>query len=283
MSSRTRDCRAQQAAPLCSTRVRPEEDVTAGPRTSPATADGQAATPTPTRDQQTRTPSMDTAIAAVALALAGSWIGYFLFTPMPSLTFKVFPATVTLHVVAGALLVVYAVSLAVARRLPGGTPLDIPVLAFLGAYSLATYASIDWRASIEPVLLLGAAIGAFYALSDLPFLNARTLRYAFMLVVGALSVYALWDVGNQYADYLRLTDQVEGIGAGNIFPPTVPRVDDVSDHPNVVAMVLVLALPLYALSAFRPASIWERIAGWAGLFVAGWAMFLTLSRGGWIG
>ena len=169
-------------------------------------------------------------IAVVALALAGSWIGYFLFTPMPSLTFKVFPATVTLHIVAGAVLVVYAVYLAIARRLPGGTPLDIPVLAFLGAYALATYASIDWRASIEPVLLMGAAIGAFYALSDLPFLSARTLRSAFMLVLGALSVYALWDVGNQYADYLRLTDQVEGLDAGNIFPPTVPRVVDVSDH-----------------------------------------------------
>ena len=257
--------------------------MTAGPRIPPARADGQAATSTPHRDQLKRVPSTDEVIAFVALALAGSWIGYFLFTPMPSLTFKVFPATVTLHIVVGVVLVLYAVYLAMARRLPGGTPLDIPVLLFLGAYALATYASIDWRASIEPVLLLGAAIAAFYALSDLPLLNARNLRYAFMLVIGALSVYALWDVGNQYADYLRLTDQVEGLSFSNVLPPTVPRVDDVSDHPNVVAMVLVLALPFYALSAVRPASFWERVAGWAGLFIAGWAMFLTLSRGGWIG
>ena len=135
--------------------------MTAGPRTSPVdAAGGQAATPTTSQEPNRRTPSTETVIAVVALALAGSWIGYFLFTPMPSLTFKVFPATVTLHIVAGAVLVLYALYLAIARRLPGGTPLDIPVLAFLGAYALATYASIDWRASIEPVLLMGAAIGS---------------------------------------------------------------------------------------------------------------------------
>lgn len=217
------------------------------------------------------------------MAIAASWIGYVLFVPMPSFTLGVFPATITLHSVVGGGLVVYAAYLVAMRRFPGGTPLDLPVVAFLAAYVVATFASIDWRVSLEPVLLLGASVAAFYALSDLPLLSARTLRFGLMLLGGALSIYALWIVGNDYADYLRLTDAVEGLSAGNIFPPTVPRVRDVSDHPNVLAMVLVLIAPFYVQSALRPASWWERVLGLLGLIVAGWAIFLTLSRGGWIG
>ncbi len=221
---------------------------------------------------------------AAAMLLAASWLGYFLFTKMPALTFDVFPATITLHIMVAVVAVLYAVSLIAMRRLPGGTPLDVPVVAFLGAYALATYTSIDWRASLEPVLLMGGAVVAFYALSGLPFLSARLLRYGFMLCGIGLAIYAIWAVGNDYADYLRLTREVEGLSAGNILPPTVPRVDGVSDHPNVLAMVLVLLLPFYALSTYKPVDgWWERVLGIAGALVAGAAIFFTLSRGGWIG
>ena len=167
--------------------------MTAGPRTSPAdAAGGQAATPTTSHEAKRRTPSTDTAIAVVALALAGSWIGYFLFTPMPSLTFKVFPATVTLHIVAGGVLVVYAVYLAIARRLPGGTPLDVPVLAFLAAYALATYASIDWRASIEPVLAVGGGgVGVLRAVGPAVPLRAQPSLCLHARDRGAVRVRAL--------------------------------------------------------------------------------------------
>ena len=219
----------------------------------------------------------------LALMLAGAWGGYFLFTPMPSISFQVFPQTLTLHVVAASGAAIYTAYLAVSRRLPGGTPLDLPLVAILSAYAVATYASVDWRASLEPVLLLGAAVAAFYVLSGLPLLNARSLRLGFMLTGFALALYALWVVGNDYADYLRLTRDVEGIGPGNVFPPTVPRVHNVSDHPNVLAMILVLLVPFYALSANRPRDWWERLLGVAGLSASGMAIFLTLSRGGWIG
>jgi O-antigen ligase/Tfp pilus assembly protein PilF len=126
------------------------------------------------------------------------------------------------------------------------------------------------------------AVIAFYALSGLPWLGAASLRRAFLLVCGALALYALWVVGNDYADYLSLARRVDGLSASNILPPTVPRVHDVSDHPNVLAMILVLALPLFAMTAAR-GTLAERVFGVAGLLIGGMAMFLTLSRGGWIG
>ena len=230
-----------------------------------------------------RIPDREIVLRWIAAALAGSWAGYFLFTGMPQLTLHVFPATLTLHILVAVVAAIYVAYLAVARRLPGGTPLDIPVLALIAAYAIGTYTSINWRVSLEAALQFSIAIVAFYALADLPLLSAKQLRRALMAAGFALSLYALWVVGNDYADYLRLADKVEGLGASNIFPATVPRVHDVSDHPNVLAMLLALVLPFFALSAYRADTRWERIAGCAGLFVAGWAIFLTLSRGGWIG
>lgn len=219
----------------------------------------------------------------LATALAGSWTGYFLFTGMPQLTLHVFPRTLTLHILVAAVALIYIAYLAIARRLPGGSPLDLPVLGVIAAYALATYTSLSWRASLEPTLQVGAAIIAFYALADLPFLSAAQLRRAFVLLGAALSIYTLWVVGNDYADYLRLANKVDGLSASNIFPATVPRVHDVSDHPNVLAMLLTLFMPFFALSAYKSTTWWERAGGFFALFVGGWAMFLTLSRGGWAG
>ncbi|MHB8376799.1 MAG: O-antigen ligase family protein [Dehalococcoidia bacterium] len=218
-----------------------------------------------------------------ALVVAGGWVGYFLFTGMPQLTLEVYPRTVTLHILVGALAAVYVAWLVASRRLPGGTPLDLAVLGFIAAYAVATYTSLYWRVSLEATLQVGAAIIVFYALSGLPGLSASQLTRALMLVGAALSIYALWVVGNDYADYLRLTRSVEGLHASNIFPPTVPRVHDVSDNPNILAMLLTLVMPFYALTVYRAASRWERAAAAGGLLAGGMALFLTLSRGGWAG
>ncbi|MHB8685448.1 MAG: hypothetical protein ACYC9X_14115, partial [Dehalococcoidia bacterium] len=218
-----------------------------------------------------------------ALVVAGGWVGYFLFTGMPQLTLEVYPRTVTLHILVGALAAVYVAWLVASRRMPGGTPLDLAVLGFIAAYAVATYTSLYWRVSLEATLQVGAAIIVFYALSGLPGLSASQLTRALMLVGAALSIYALWVVGNDYADYLRLTRSVEGLHASNIFPPTVPRVHDVSDNPNILAMLLTLVMPFYALTVYRAASRWERAAAAGGLLAGGMALFLTLSRGGWAG
>jgi len=217
------------------------------------------------------------------MLVAGAFVGYFLFTGMPALTFEVFPRTLTNHLVYAGAAAVYVAYLAIARRLPGGSPLDIPVLGFIAAYAIATFASIDWRLSLEATLQVGAAIIVFYALADLPFVNATALRRATVLAAGALSLYALWVVGNDYADYVRLVRDVEGLDAGNIFPPTVPRVHDVSDHPNVLAMILVLMMPFMAHGAMRGVNAIERLVSGAAFAIAAMAIFLTLSRGGWLG
>ena len=175
------------------------------------------------------------------------------------------------------------IGFAIARRLPGGSPLDYGVAGFIAAWALATYTSVDWRMSLEPVLLLGASLIVFYALQDLPFLDAQQLRRAFLIAGGLMSAYAVWIVGNDYATYLQYVRDVEGLTSSNIFPPTVPRVHGVGDHPNVVAMLITLLMPFAAITAYRASSRWERIGGWVVLAFGAIAIFLTLSRAGWIG
>ena len=60
-----------------------------------------------------------------ATILAGSWLGYFLFTGMPQVTLHVFPRVLVFHALVGAAALAYLAYLAWTRRLPGGTPLPV--------------------------------------------------------------------------------------------------------------------------------------------------------------
>lgn len=218
-----------------------------------------------------------------ALAITSAFLAFFLMSGMPQLTLDVFPRTLTIHLIYAAVAVVYVAYLSITRRLPGGSPMDYAIAGFIAAWVLATYTSVDWRMSLEPTLLLAAAIIVFYALQDLPFLAAQQLRRALLIAGGLMSAYAVWIVANDYTTYLQYVDNVEGLNSGNIFPPTVPRVHGVGDHPNVVAMLITLIMPFAAITAYRSASRWERLGGWLVLAFGALAIFLTLSRAGWIG
>lgn len=221
---------------------------------------------------------------ALATALVGAWLGYYIVTGMPQVRLDVFEPTVILHSVTVGLIVVYAGYLVAYQRLPGGTPMDWPVVLIVGAYALATAASVDWRVSTEAMLQVIMVIVVFYALSDIHIVRLRDVRRGLMLAGAAASFYALWQVGHDYADWLSLARSVDGgLTWQNVFPPTVPRVHDVSDHPNMLGMTLVLILPFYALALYRPESWWERVGGAVCLVAALLTIFLTLSRGAWVG
>jgi tetratricopeptide (TPR) repeat protein/O-antigen ligase len=231
-----------------------------------------------------RPEAVDVSVRALAIALAGACLGYYIVTGMPQLRLSVFGPTVALHMVTAALVFVYAVYLLLYRRLPGGTPIDWPVALVVGAYALATAASINWRVSLENMFQVLMVVIVFYALSDVRILRARDVQRSLMLAGAAASFYALWVVGHDYADWLALARTAGGgFSLGDLIPPAVPRVHDVSDHPNLLAMTLVLIIPLYAVTVYRSEAWWERVAAGVGLVAAIAAIFLTLSRGGWFG
>ena len=169
----------------------------------------------------------------LALLAAASWLGYFICSGLPQTQTDVFRATIAFQGVALVPAALFGAYLLLRRRLPGGSPLDWPLLAFLGAYAVATAASVAWRVSLESLLVLLLAVLVFYALSDLHFLDANGLQAAFMLAAAAASFWALRNVAVDYLDWLRFAKSTAGgLHPSNIFPPTVPKVHDVSDHPE---------------------------------------------------
>jgi O-antigen ligase/Flp pilus assembly protein TadD len=218
------------------------------------------------------------------LILAAGWLGYYICSGMPQVALHVFSHTIALHAITFAPALVYAGYLLLRRRLPGGSPLDWPLALLLIAYLAATAVSVDWRVSLESTMLLLMAVLVFYVLSDLHFLDALSLQRGLMLAGAVAAVWALWNVAVDYKHWLDLARATGGgFHLGDLIPPTVPKVHGVSDHPNILGMTLVLIIPFYIVAAYRAPSFWERCVWAAALLAAAWAIFLTLSRGAWIG
>jgi O-antigen ligase len=178
----------------------------------------------------------------------------------------------------------YLSYLASRRRLPGPTALDWPIAALFLAYVAAIATSIYPRVSLEASLPLIVALLTFYAFHDFDFLRAGVMVRGLTTVGAIAAAYALMKVGEDYADWLRLMDAVDGgIGAGMLLPPAVPRVEGVGDNVNILAMALNLTLPFALVLALRPERRLERVAGVLAALLMLAALFFTLSRGAWLG
>lgn len=229
-------------------------------------------------------PHVRRAVELGTVALIGAWIGFYLLTTLPYIDLHAFKSTVVLHAVTGIVVIPYLITLVLGRRLPGGSALDAPVVALVGAYLLATVLSEDWRVSLEVSLTALLGVGAFYVLSDGRLFRRWQLELALMLAAFAAACDALWVTGTDYADWLQLTHAVSGgIGLGDLIPPTVPRVHDVGDHENIVGGVLATTLPFFLVGTVRSWGVPLRVAAVLSAAVVVLAMFLTLSRSAWLG
>jgi O-antigen ligase len=212
-----------------------------------------------------------------------AWLGYYVISGAPYLALHVFGTTVALHALTAAAAIVYLLYLSFCRRLPGRTFLDWPVFALLLAYGAATAASINWRVSLETTLQVVMVALVFYVAADGDLLNVGQVRRAFLLVMAAAAAYALFEVGRDYWNWLRLARAVDpSWGLGDLLPPTVPRVHGVGEHPNLLAMSLVMAVPFYVVGLLGGRRRLARLAAAGALVLTGAALFFTLSRAGWV-
>lgn len=228
--------------------------------------------------------SRGASLARGGLMLAfAAWLGYYVISGLPQLSLRVFGPTVTLHALTAAVAIAYLLHLSFRRRLPERTFLDWPVFALLLAYGAATAASINWRVSLDMTLYVVTVALVFYVAADRDLLDVRQVRRAFLLVMAAAAAYALFQVGRDYWDWLRLARAVEpSWGLRDLLPPTVPRVHGVGDHPNMLAMALTLAVPFYVVGLLAPGRRLSRLAAAGALVLSGGALFFTLSRAGWV-
>jgi O-antigen ligase/tetratricopeptide (TPR) repeat protein len=228
-------------------------------------------------------PAAQRLVDVIVVAFVGSWLGFYIITLWPGISLRVFRATIAIHAVTAVVLVPYLLSLVLRRRLPGGSLLDVPVVLAVGAYFIATAASENWRVSLESTLYIAMAASVFFVLSDRQLFRRWQVELGLMLALLAAAMWALWNVGEDYAEWVRLSRSLDGsLSFGDLIPPTVPRVSGVGDHENLLAMALAMGLPFFLLAIGRRNWL-SRAFGLVGLLIMSLALFLTLSRGGWLG
>ena len=221
------------------------------------------------------------ALPFAAIAIAASWLGFYLIAPAPFLADDTFRATLILHIVSGVIFLPYLVSLVAGRRLPDGGALDAPLAALLVALLLTTATSVDWRVSLEVALSGLLAVSVFYVLADGRLLRRWQGELALMLAIVAAALSALWVVGGDYLDWLQLSRAAQG--GVSLLPPTVPQVHGVGDDPAALGVVLAMGLPFLLAAALRSGRASLRALAALGAAAILVAIFLTLSRATWLG
>ena len=229
--------------------------------------------------QQTATRYVPSVLAGVLLA----WLAFLVTDGQPELALSVYSATLVVHALVGTLAVAYVLWLLLRRRLPGPTRLDLPIVALLLVYAASIAGSVYPRLSWEASLLPASALLAFYVFHDAP-ISTEALVRALAALGGIAGALALIDVGEAYSHWLSLVDSVDGsIRTSDLLPPSVPRVDGVGGHVNIIAMAFNLTLPFALALALQPR---VRIDRWLGLVctvLCAAGLFFTLSRGAWLG
>ncbi|MGI8549593.1 MAG: O-antigen ligase family protein [Dehalococcoidia bacterium] len=206
---------------------------------------------------------------------------YFVLTPQPAFARNPFMAAVGHQIVTGAALLLWLTALLVRRRLPGSLPFLLPLFLVLTAQAASTIANTDRRLGLEPSLNLLSVILLFCALCDAPGLSVAALRRAVMLTALIASLVALHSVWGAWQDWLAVLHAVPRSGSP-LLPPTIPRINGVGSHVNILALLLTLAAPFYLCTVLQSRAA---VAGGAAiaLFVIELAIFFTLARSAWAG
>lgn len=218
---------------------------------------------------------------AATMAVA-ALLGYLALTPLAPFAGDTYANDLRRHIILGTIIAAYALALLAMRRMPARTPLDLPVLAVMAAIALGVAGSLDRRVSLEAVLPILPAIPLFYLVADHRFADADTLRRAVLIAGVTVACFALASVWRQWQGWLDLVRAVDGgVSRATLLPPSVPRVEGVGSHPNVLGAVLAIATPFFVLS-FGATRRLERAAAAVGLVIALAALFFTLSRAAWV-
>lgn len=160
------------------------------------------------------------------------------------------------------------------------TRLDGPMLAAVGAAVIATLFSVDPRRSLIVFPQLMAFI-LFYLLVVELLRNGWPVKilHIVMFVLGGLIIlFGALELAAWYRSWAEIGGLAEPV------PPVTLRVSPLLAHPNLVAALINLLLPVGVIGLIRS---WQRpwiaraYALWC-LLLAG-ILFFTSSRGGWLG
>jgi O-antigen ligase len=203
------------------------------------------------------------------LLFAYGWLNYLRYFP---------PFAFSIQASAIVLLCIWGGWKVARREQLSRSPLALPMVALLGAATLATFFSIDPRRSFDGLTVTLVITLTFFLVGDLLLAGARPATFINMLLwLAALALGAgAWAIIQHY----RAAWDLHAAG----YPPFLftYRLFGVFDHPNFLAALLNMAMPFAIVRLAQTRGFVSRLfsAGWLLVYVV--VIYFTRSRGGWI-
>ena len=160
------------------------------------------------------------------------------------------------------------------------TPLDLSILSLLVMLPVSLYASVDLDASLPIVYKIIAEVAIFYGIVN----SVRSLRQAqllsLLLVIasGGISVLGLvatrWSAAKVFS-LPQVYKQLPGV--------IILQLNKAGFHPNIVGGTLAMLLPVNLSVFLSSSNRASKLVLIPLLLVMGITIFLTQSRGAWVG
>ena len=159
------------------------------------------------------------------------------------------------------------------------TSLDLPIIAWLGVLLITSLSSADPRRSLETFVYYLVWVLLFYFLVDMERTGRLVTPWlSYILAAGILSfVIGYFELAYWYRNWLAIG------GLGQLIPPATIRVGSSLGHANILAAFLNLLWPLALARLLTAPSRVMKIAMAVWCAAALGLIYLTSSRGGWLG
>jgi len=167
---------------------------------------------------------------------------------------------------------------------------SLPITFFVALFVISGY--LGWQTAYEPVTAqimfngIVLAGGAYLLVAYLPSTSWLTRGAAVLLTLG-LTVYTLLFIGHYAAlsdlyaeDYGETPDVIDNIGRATSF---LAQGEPDRLHPNTVSTIIEIVLPLALALILARKGLPLRLLGMAMTLILLYGLFLTYSRGSWIG
>jgi len=153
-------------------------------------------------------------------------------------------------------------------------PFKLPVFIWLLVYTLSTITSIDPRRSLSQMLIMSTSLFLFFLASDLVKRNWPTDLFAkgFIFTGSLITIAGLYNAFTWYQSWLSINPGI-----------WIPSITYRPGTANVLAPILNLTAILAIVYIYRSKGIVKKIFFAVIALAALFMLFLTSSRGGWLG
>jgi tetratricopeptide (TPR) repeat protein len=154
------------------------------------------------------------------------------------------------------------------------TPLKPYILIWLAAYSISVYFSIDPRRSLNQMFLMLVGVFLFLLTYDLISRGWKVEYFfkAFFLIGITITAFSLYEAGSWYLRWIRNNP-------GNWFPDITYRLGTGNLLPPFLILTFHIGIPIFSKTSKKL----HRVIILLLVFLSMVVLYLTSSRGGWLG